>query len=197
MVAAGVPIFDVAKILGHATLLATRRDAHFAPKAGRSATDALDRKFRPPPAEGVAETTVAIQTQTPGAESGPILRHLPGGGEGLHLLPEDLDDSGAPDGAQRPCRGPVTVVSCCPASRERLASWCSPRSSKPLRRLARGDGSVRFRCSPATAPRAPPTTPRPGSTPRGQPVPCVCRTVRSRWQTPCAPRPRSRAALTR
>lgn len=35
--------------------------------------------------------------------------------------------------------------------RERLASWCSPRSSKPVRRLARGDGSVRFRCSPATS----------------------------------------------
>ncbi|MBI3272210.1 MAG: site-specific integrase [Planctomycetes bacterium] len=37
MVAAGVPIFDVAKILGHSTLAVTMRYAHFAPEAGRAA----------------------------------------------------------------------------------------------------------------------------------------------------------------
>ena len=47
MVAAGVPIFDVAKILGHSTLQVTMRYAHFAPEAGRAAIDALDRKLRP------------------------------------------------------------------------------------------------------------------------------------------------------
>lgn len=56
MVAAGVPIFDVAKILGHSTIAVTMRYAHFAPAAGRGAIDALDRQLRPaavPP--GVAE----------------------------------------------------------------------------------------------------------------------------------------------
>lgn len=48
MVAAGVPIFDVAKILGHSTIAVTMRYAHFAPAAGRSAIDALDRRLRPP-----------------------------------------------------------------------------------------------------------------------------------------------------
>jgi integrase len=47
MVAAGVPIFDVAKILGHSTIAVTMRYAHFAPAAGRSAIDALDRRLRP------------------------------------------------------------------------------------------------------------------------------------------------------
>jgi integrase len=41
MVAAGVPIFDVAKVLGHSTLGVTLRYAHFAPAAGRSALDRL------------------------------------------------------------------------------------------------------------------------------------------------------------
>ncbi len=41
MVAAGVPIFDVAKILGHSTLAVTMRYAHFAPEAGRSAIERL------------------------------------------------------------------------------------------------------------------------------------------------------------
>jgi integrase len=41
MVAAGVPIFDVAKILGHSTVAVTMRYAHFAPAAGRAAIDIL------------------------------------------------------------------------------------------------------------------------------------------------------------
>lgn len=45
MVAAGVPLFDVAKILGHSTLAVTMRYAHFAPEAGRSAIDALGKKL--------------------------------------------------------------------------------------------------------------------------------------------------------
>ncbi len=47
MVAAGVPIFDVAKVLGHSTLQVTMRYAHFAPEAGRAAIDALDRRLHP------------------------------------------------------------------------------------------------------------------------------------------------------
>jgi integrase len=41
MVAAGVPLFDVAKILGHSTLAVTMRYAHFAPEAGRAAVEKL------------------------------------------------------------------------------------------------------------------------------------------------------------
>ena len=41
MVAAGVPLFDVAKILGHSTLAVTMRYAHFAPEAGQSAVARL------------------------------------------------------------------------------------------------------------------------------------------------------------
>ena len=41
MVAAGVPLFDVAKILGHSTLAVTMRYAHFAPEAGRAAIESL------------------------------------------------------------------------------------------------------------------------------------------------------------
>ncbi len=43
MVAAGVPIFDVAKVLGHETIQVTMRYAHFAPEAGKKAVEALDR----------------------------------------------------------------------------------------------------------------------------------------------------------
>ena len=43
MVAAGVPIFDVAKVLGHDTIQVTMRYAHFAPEAGRAAVEALDK----------------------------------------------------------------------------------------------------------------------------------------------------------
>jgi len=43
MVAAGVPIFDVAKVLGHETIQVTMRYAHFAPEAGKAAVEALDR----------------------------------------------------------------------------------------------------------------------------------------------------------
>ena len=41
MVGAGVPVFDVSKILGHSTLQMTMRYAHFAPEAGRAAMSAL------------------------------------------------------------------------------------------------------------------------------------------------------------
>ena len=40
---AGVPIFDVAKVLGHETIQVTMRYAHFAPEAGRAAVEALDK----------------------------------------------------------------------------------------------------------------------------------------------------------
>jgi integrase len=41
MVAAGVPIFDVAKILGHSSVAVTMRYAHLAPEAGRAAIERL------------------------------------------------------------------------------------------------------------------------------------------------------------
>ncbi len=41
MVAAGVPILDVARILGHSTVAVTMRYAHFAPESGRSAIRSL------------------------------------------------------------------------------------------------------------------------------------------------------------
>jgi integrase len=41
MVAAGVPILDVARILGHSNVSVTMRYARFAPESGRSAIDAL------------------------------------------------------------------------------------------------------------------------------------------------------------
>jgi hypothetical protein len=43
MVMEGIPLFEVARILGHTTLSVTMRYAHFAPEAGRAAIDALDR----------------------------------------------------------------------------------------------------------------------------------------------------------
>ena len=43
MVAAGVPIFDVSKILGHSTVTVTMRYAHFAPEAGRATVAALGK----------------------------------------------------------------------------------------------------------------------------------------------------------
>ena len=43
MVAQGVPLFDVGKVLGHKSAQTTLRYAHFAPKAGRAAIDALER----------------------------------------------------------------------------------------------------------------------------------------------------------
>lgn len=48
MVAEGVAIFDVAKILGHSTVSVTMRYAHFAPEAGRAAIDRLSAALRPP-----------------------------------------------------------------------------------------------------------------------------------------------------
>lgn len=41
MVGAGVPLFGVAKVLGHSTLAVTMRYAHFAPEAGRAAIERL------------------------------------------------------------------------------------------------------------------------------------------------------------
>jgi integrase len=41
LVAEGVPLFDVAKILGHSTLAVTMRYAHFSPEAGRAGIDKL------------------------------------------------------------------------------------------------------------------------------------------------------------
>lgn len=46
MVAEGVPLFDVAKILGHSTLAVTMRYAHFAPEAGRAGIDKLGRALQ-------------------------------------------------------------------------------------------------------------------------------------------------------
>ncbi len=43
MVAAGVPLLDVARILGHSTLAVTMRYAHFAPESGRAAVEKLGR----------------------------------------------------------------------------------------------------------------------------------------------------------
>ena len=42
MVAAGVPLYEVGKILGHSTPLMTQRYAHLAPEHLRSAVAALD-----------------------------------------------------------------------------------------------------------------------------------------------------------
>lgn len=41
MAAAGIPLLDIARILGHSTLSVTMRYAHFAPESGRRAIDAL------------------------------------------------------------------------------------------------------------------------------------------------------------
>lgn len=48
MVAAGVPIFDIAKTLGHSSVAVTMRYAHFAPEAGRSAVDRLGEALGTP-----------------------------------------------------------------------------------------------------------------------------------------------------
>lgn len=66
MVAEGVPLFDVAKILGHSTLAVTMRYAHFAPEAGRAGIDKLGKALgvagtpaaAPDLDEGVAESLV-------------------------------------------------------------------------------------------------------------------------------------------
>ncbi|MBL9088124.1 MAG: tyrosine-type recombinase/integrase [Planctomycetia bacterium] len=46
MVAEGVPLFDVAKILGHSTIAVTMRYAHFAPEAGRAGIDKLGKALQ-------------------------------------------------------------------------------------------------------------------------------------------------------
>jgi hypothetical protein len=85
-VVTGVPLFGVAKILGHSTLAMAMRCAHFAPEAGRAAIDALDRRLRPPTAEGVAET---VASPEPGdcVAAMRTLRVLPGGSPGLVVRP--------------------------------------------------------------------------------------------------------------
>lgn len=55
MVAAGVPIFDVSKILGHATLAVTMRYAHFAPEAGLSAVEKLGNVLALGQVDGLAK----------------------------------------------------------------------------------------------------------------------------------------------
>jgi integrase len=54
MVAEGVPLFDVAKTLGHSSIGVTMRYAHFAPKAARAGIDKLGNALRgaSPPGEG-------------------------------------------------------------------------------------------------------------------------------------------------
>jgi hypothetical protein len=96
MVAAGVPIFDVAKILGHSTLQVTMRYAHFAPEAGRAAIDALDRRLRPPPAAPgvVAEGAQGAGLKSRTADDAPSLRLLRGGVPCLTIRPQDLGDTG-------------------------------------------------------------------------------------------------------
>jgi integrase len=42
LAASGVPLFDIAKILGHRRIETTMRYAHFAPESGRKAIDGLD-----------------------------------------------------------------------------------------------------------------------------------------------------------
>lgn len=41
MAAAGIPLLDIARVLGHSTISVTMRYAHFAPESGRRAIDAL------------------------------------------------------------------------------------------------------------------------------------------------------------
>lgn len=55
MVSEGVPLFDVAKILGHTTLSVTMRYAHFAPAAGRAGIEKLGRALRRRTEKGGAE----------------------------------------------------------------------------------------------------------------------------------------------
>lgn len=49
MVAAGAPICDVARTLGHSTVSVTMRYAHFAPAAGRADIDSLGAALGTPP----------------------------------------------------------------------------------------------------------------------------------------------------
>lgn len=62
MVAAGVPLFDVAKVLGHSTLAVTMRYAHFAPAAGRSAIDRLGAALSSGAANGAGKARRASAT---------------------------------------------------------------------------------------------------------------------------------------
>jgi integrase len=51
MVAEGVPLLDVARILGHSTLAVTMKYAHFAPESGRTAIDRLGAALAVAPAK--------------------------------------------------------------------------------------------------------------------------------------------------
>lgn len=55
MVGAGVPVLDVARILGHSTLAVTMRYAHFAPESGRAAIERLGRSLASAPVGAVAK----------------------------------------------------------------------------------------------------------------------------------------------
>ncbi len=61
MVAAGVPILDVARILGHSTLAVTMRYAHFAPESGRRAIDALGAALARPASTADATGSTAAK----------------------------------------------------------------------------------------------------------------------------------------
>lgn len=72
MVSKGVPLFDVAKILGHSTLAVTMRYAHFAPAAARAGIEKLGEALRDPASAsptgvgrvgGVAEGQAALRVR--------------------------------------------------------------------------------------------------------------------------------------
>ncbi len=71
MVRAGVPIFDVAKVLGHETIQVTMRYAHFAPEAGKAAVEALDKILDLKlDADRVEERIEAYAAESVGGQSG-------------------------------------------------------------------------------------------------------------------------------
>lgn len=48
MASAGIPLLDIARVLGHSTISVTMRYAHFAPESGRKAIGALGEALAPP-----------------------------------------------------------------------------------------------------------------------------------------------------
>ncbi len=76
MVQAGVPLYEVQKVLGHSTPIMTERYAHLAPQHLRGAIDALDRALTAPaPTESrttnlsTPASTNAVDTQVDTAGS--------------------------------------------------------------------------------------------------------------------------------
>ena len=63
MVAAGVPVLDVARVLGHSTLAVTMRYAHFAPESGRRAADALGKALNVAAAKPEAAKAPPVATR--------------------------------------------------------------------------------------------------------------------------------------